>query len=230
MSETEGSRIQDAIEAIQRDASKEEVDSALRTIEPEVTQIAQRVCTHRRVAGNLEHDLTGEALGLIWKGLKRFDADKAPFQAWAYRVLMNALKDMWRRKRKAPLSLKDESITLPPDRQPDHRGLVAKALDWTAPFSEDDLARIEAWKTRDRLRLLAVSRLWRKIPESAWEDWCRESNVEAPFPPTECVPEDNPEWMKLLAKAIGENFGAFKRHWHRKRKHLGLLDFVKGLR
>jgi len=103
-------------------------------------------------------------------------------------------------------------------------------MDRNAPFCDRDLQEIEAWPVRDRLRVLVIAGLWRKVPEHLWVGWCEEEGLSQPFPDEIGEPATTQDGIAWVAAELGESLEAAKQHWYRKRKLLRNLEYVRELR
>lgn len=229
------------IEAIRSNTDASAVDAAVRALEPYVRETARRVCCYHAVPKQLANDFVDDAPSGMLAPRKRqdqavaarvvlYDPASGSFAGWLWTTLGHLLVD---EVRKAARKNKHEqaSAELGRDQAQESSSVFeSTSAEITTPFGGADLERISAWRVRDRLRLLACSELWPKVPLSLWEGWCHEADVPAPFPPTQNNFEHWDDWLAALADAMHESRAAIRQHWYRKRKLLAELDYVRELR
>lgn len=81
-------------------------------------------------------DAAQEALIRALKGLKSYNGD-AKFQTWLYRIVVNACRDMLRRRGRRREMVLDEAVLLRPDPQPDLFDAEQQCAVWRAVQSLD---------------------------------------------------------------------------------------------
>jgi hypothetical protein len=235
------------VAAIQKVADQESLDAAIGALRPLIEQTATRVCVRRRVGRQVQLDFAENALAAVVgpretadgaavsARIHTYDAEEGPFPGWLWRVLdrllMDVLKSRRRRGKHEALATDSGDKGGMMERQPDLATSDLDArMDHNAPFGEMDLQEIEAWPVRDRLRVLVVARLWRKVPEHLWVGWCEEEGLSQPFPDNPEEPATMQHRIASLAAEIGESPEAAKQHWYRKRDLLEMLNYVRELR
>src|SRR5262249_35009493 len=104
-------------------------------------------------------------------------------------------------------------------------------------FSPADLDRIGRWNAADRVELLCLAGLWRKVTEKIWELWLTEYEARRrvvlvrPFPPPWFVSyHDPPSRTRVLAPALSRaNRNTLTQRWWRGQHRLGELHFIQSL-
>ncbi len=173
MAESEGPHLAALVRSIQSNSPSEGVNDAMRNLEPFIRQTARRVSLYLRVCLQLENDLVAGAPSIVWEKIQNFDESRGDFPGWVWTLLENRLRDERKRVRRIEARMRRPSI----DDDPDPVGAIeAKAsvdpvsrLDREAEFGLPDLNVIEGWPVRDRLRMLAGAKLWRKLPTATWK-------------------------------------------------------------
>ena len=121
--------------------------------------------------------------------IAEYDPAAGPLAGWLWTVLDNLWKDQLRSaSRRHPR----EQELIPSKRgtnpwqtveDPD-QDQPSDELDRTTPFNDRDRAEIAEWPVLDRVLVLTVFDLWRKIASDTWELWCVEAGLPLPFPPS----------------------------------------------
>ncbi len=201
-------------------------EQARRELVPVILRIALRVGAG---AGQVGRDLRDEAISHVLSHLDRFTATERCFVVWCRRVLTNRLIDLLRR------AAARRAVALSPEGREDPSaalGLRARevAADLAAPFSAADLARVCAWKPLDRLLLLSLGLLWRKVPDPVWQRTVRACGLQPPFPPAGFGDGDTrDERGRVLAAGLGWKPNRLAQRALRGRRLLRALDFVRQL-
>ncbi|HUY34243.1 MAG TPA: hypothetical protein VMV69_15965 [Pirellulales bacterium] len=235
------------VAAIQGGAEQESLDAAIAALQPLIEQTATRVCVRRRVGRQVQLDFVESALtaivapretkegGRLPERIHKYDAETGSFPGWLWKALDRLLLDVTKSRRRR--AKHEASATDSGDdggmmeRRPDPATSDLDAgFDRNAPFGDRDLREIEAWPVRDRLRVLVISRLWRKVPEHLWIGWCEEEGMSQPFPDDPEEPATIQDSIFSCAAELGESPEATKQHWYRKRGLLRNLDYVRELR
>lgn len=228
------------VEIIQSSADASAHDDALRTIEPFVSEMARRVCCFRRASRQLSRDFVdgslssifgprGESAGDAAPRIARYRPSDGPFAGWLWTALDHLLVDEMRaaaRRNKHELA----SAALNATRSSGYDAGFASDQATSEPFSAKDLEKIGAWRPLDRIRLLSVARLWRKVPADTWAAWCSEVDLLLEFAPLHQEEQPLEHWLASVADAMQESRAAFRQHWYRKRKLLEELDYVREIR
>jgi DNA-directed RNA polymerase specialized sigma24 family protein len=212
-----------AQDARQPEALREQARRGLALV---IHHIARRVGAG---AGQAGQDLRDEALSHVLRHIGRFNAAGGRFVAWCRRVLTNRLIDLLRRAE----SRRAEALR-PEAREDRSAGLRLRAFEVTAdlaaPFSPADLARVCAWAPLDRVVLLSLGLLWRKVPGDVWERTVRACGLEPPFPPGGFGEWDTREERgRILASALGWTPNRLAQRVSRGRRLLRALDFVRDM-
>lgn len=193
-----------------------DADHAMRELVPEIHRIAKRVLV--RLGGScIDFDVLGSP-SIIWQKLPAFDASRGAFADWASTVLRNHVID---ELRKSPRKATIESTGLPSKHE-----RIEDTIDWRSSFGDEDLSQIASWPLRDRIVLLLTSRLWHKVPDETWKDWCVELSID--HQPTD-VPSSFDDWLDSIAGVVGSTKNATKQFWYRRRDRLKRLTFIRGL-
>ena len=170
-------------------------DAAMRKLNLVIQRLARGVACSLMVPKQMRSDLVAEASSHVWQHLATFNGqDGKAFAPWCRRMLRNLLIDRLRAAGRQPSSNETDlhvSVDALPEAASLGNGQIASVLDQTLdrqhPFGMDDLSRIRGWKLRDRLVLLVLANLWRKIPADEWRQWVEEFGLVAPFPPNGCT-------------------------------------------
>jgi DNA-directed RNA polymerase specialized sigma24 family protein len=206
-------------------------DRAARDLQPFLVEMARRIAGRwNRWGADVIDELVSHA------ALKNLKIEPRPrqFEPWCYTVMKNRFRDWVRHNRHDPLNhLAPETFVA--DNQPDpglahFQSELEYALDRQAPFSPRDLARIGAWKPQQRLVLLCLSLLWRKVPPDVWRQWADQCGLGPGFPPPEFEDHLGPhERTTALAGLMGLQRNTLYKIWTRNRGELGALDYLKAL-
>ncbi len=214
--------------ALTRDTSLPEGlrEQARRELVPVIRRIASRVGAD---AGQAGRDLRDEAISHVLRRLHGFDPAAGPFAAWCRRVLTNRLIDLLRRA-----AARRAEVLRPEGREDPSAGLGLRAFevaaDLAAPFSAADVARVCAWKPFDRLVLLSLGLLWRKLPDPVWRQTVRACGLQPPFPPAGFGEGDTrDERSRILAVALGWGPNRLAQRVSRGRRLLRALNFVQDM-
>ncbi|HYT95054.1 MAG TPA: sigma factor [Gemmataceae bacterium] len=201
-------------------------EQARRSLVPVIRRIACRVAAD---AGQAGRDLLDEAISHVLCRLDHFKTTQGHFVGWCRRVLTNRLIDLIRRDER------HRADQLHPEGREDvSAGLDLRAFevaaDLEAPFSAADLARICAWKPADRLVLLSLGLLWRKVPAVTWWQTVAACGLRSPFPLAGFGEGDTREERgDVLAAALGWTRNRLSTRMSRGRHLLGDLDFVRDI-
>jgi DNA-directed RNA polymerase specialized sigma24 family protein len=211
-------------------------------VAPLIERIARRVA---QGAGKSDREeFIEEALSLVLAPRSKsppriglYRPEEGAFEVWLHRVLINC----WRSRRRGDRRRGRELINAAAvPARPD-----SGAEDWPAdgaalegPFSEADLARLASWGDRYRVEVLCLAGLWVKVPDQLWESWLRSyeaagrKSLPRPFPPDEFLNLDDPGRRTVpLARLLGYGrANSLSVRWHRGRKRLEVLDFIRHLR
>jgi DNA-directed RNA polymerase specialized sigma24 family protein len=211
-----------------RDVNLPEVlrEQARRELVPVIGRIASRIGAD---AGQAGRDLRDDAVCHVLGRLDRFTATERCFVAWCRRVLANRLIDLLRRA-----AARRAEVLYPEAREDPSAGLGLRAFevaaDLAAPFSAADLARVRAWGPLDRVVLLSLGLLWRKVPDEEWRRTVRACGLQPPFPPAGFGEGDTrDERGRALAAALGWKPNRLAQRASRGRRLLRALDFVRDM-
>ena len=203
--------------AIQAGADQAAVDAAVRALQPLIEQTAERVCRRRRVSKQIRLDFVDEAVafvlaipreskrdGVLRPPIANYNSASGSFPAWLRTVLDHRLSDILRsagRRAENERTMvaqqgKPGFIKSSPELGPHHTGAE---LDRTSAFNDSDLEKIVAWPVLDRILVLVVFELWRKIPKKLWRNWCMNAKLPTPFPPEDAVGLDRSKWINRIA-------------------------------
>lgn len=230
------------------DRSSEGCDEYLNTLSSLLRRLAPMLVARW---GQLGRDLIDEAPGRVWELIERgkFDPCRAEsFKNWCCTVLRNLLYQMGRREKRrrgheiTASTLEQNADTvygildeLEATENTDSGIHEIEAEDFlTASFSEADAARIRDWDMLDRIILLCLAGLWRKVPVVQWASWCdavaRERKLTAPLPPDELLEcETREQRLPVLASALDMRRNTLAQRWKRRKQLLHELDCVEDL-
>lgn len=229
------------VEIIRSRTDASEINAAVLAIEPFVRRTALRVAHRRcRTLRQVTNDFVDDALAAMLAPRKARDGAPrpprvaeyrdldGPFSGWLWTALDHLLID---KLRAVTRQSKHESAAFAA-RSPDRLGgnLFRTIRGEQESFSTRDLKLIGSWPVLDRIRLLSIGQLWSKVPADFWKDWCEQEGIEMPFPPPRGDDEPFEHWLAVLASETQQTAAALKQHWHRKRKLLADLDYVRELR
>jgi DNA-directed RNA polymerase specialized sigma24 family protein len=201
-------------------------EQARKALVPVIRGVARGVAGDTTQAGR---DLQDEAVSHVLRRLDRFTPVGGRFVRWCRRVLTNRLIDLIRRAEAR------RAEGLPPEgREDPSAGLDLRAFevaaDLAAPFSEADLARVCAWRPQERLVLLSLGLLWRKVPAEVWGRTVTACGLQPPFPPAGFGEGDTREERgRILAEALGWKPNRLSQRVSRGRGLVRALDFVHEL-
>jgi DNA-directed RNA polymerase specialized sigma24 family protein len=163
----------------------------------------------------------------------QYRAEAGPLEPWLRELLKNGWRDKCRaRARGLPVYSDMCDAQAPP------------VLDWPDEpeefiriFSPGDLERIGLWKAAQRVELLCLAGLWRKVTDRLWESSLLEYEAKRgltlprPIPPPSFVLHGDPKSRtQLLARALFlPTTNLLSQHWNRWQHRLGELDFVREL-
>ncbi len=219
-------------------------NAAYEKLMPTVEKIAKRVLQHFGWSNDQE-DLLNEGLMHVRLQVQegKFDRTRSNFTIWCKTVLTNFICDQIRKQKRHQhrfISLhslsdkdkdSDEQQRLrfdPPDRiRNDLENLIRNEM-----LSESDLMKIRRWKPLShRVIILVLADLWPKIPETEWQQWVNELDWPSPFPPQQMQYLNEPtERAAALAETLGMKRNTIDQIWHRKKRWLIDLDYIRMLR
>lgn len=205
-------------------------EQARQALEPLIRRTARRVAAR---AGQAGQDLIDESVSHVLhpRRITQWAEDRKPFESWCFYVLRHHLIDLVRQRNR-----QRENMTSTLKEPADPRGAhgvsaVEIELDLGTPFSPPDVARVRVWKAIDRIVLLCLAGLWRKVPAALWRKSAVECGLALPFPPPgfgRC--QDREERNEMLARAMGWRRNTLAQRWCRRRHLLDDLDFVHEVR
>jgi DNA-directed RNA polymerase specialized sigma24 family protein len=201
-------------------------EQARRALAPVILHIAWKVAAKARQPGR---DLLDEAVSHVLHRLDRFSVASGCFVPWCRRVLTNRLTDLVRRAgvRRAEVLHAEERED--PSADASLRAFEV-AADLAAPFSAADLARVCDWTQEDRVVLLSLGLLWRKVPAEVWRRTVTACGLEPPFPPPGFGEGDTREERgRVLARALGWTRNRVSQRLSRGRRLLRALEFVRDI-
>jgi DNA-directed RNA polymerase specialized sigma24 family protein len=236
------------IAAIQIGDDAKLVDAAVRSLQPLIEEIAERVCRRRMVKVQVRLDFVAASLAEIVVARKsrddpprppriaEFNPVSGPFQAWLWTVLDNRLKDELRARRRReaheqqPVSV-DDGLDPTVNIVDRRRDKPSDVVDRTESFTSHDRKQIDSWPVLDRVLLLTVYDLWRKIPHASWELWCKEAGLPHPFPEEPAIPRDRGEWINLIAEILPASPHALQNRIRRRLEQLRRepLEYIQGI-
>ncbi len=198
-SSEEWSEAPDGLARLAAAGSTEEVrQRAFRALLPVIHRTAHRLAL--RFTGQQRRDLLDNAEGDVWEALGR-GAPQGPFEAWCYTVLRNRHLDNLRQEQReqrhalAAAHQRREAVDL--------RHALERAWARDEPLGELDLRAVGAWSLRERLVLLCLSGLWRKVPPVLWGEWVDEHRRWHGTPPSGLFPPDELGDSEQLAERNG---------------------------
>ena len=239
---------EDHAAAIQSGKDQSAAEEAMCALQPLVEQTAQRVCRCRMVSKQIREDFVAGAAAFVWHGLEMgkdsvrrppiasYDPSRGRFPAWLWTVLDRCLIDFLRseapRRNNCGRTItveegdSDPILNEPSPAPPD----PADEMDRTSPFmSDSDIDRIKNWPILDRILVLVVLGLWRKIPRDLWCEWCKEAGFSAPFPQNEEEHLTRGEWINIIAELLSSTRNALQNRLRRRLKKLKVnpLDCIR---
>ncbi len=195
----------DDLAAIACDASRpaEQQYRAFQELRPAIARVVGRLAA--RFAGVSSDATVDEALGEVWLARQNFTPGR-PFEPWCYGVLRNSLLQQCRSRRRERSHRADVAVeTVAVEMQ----RALERALDGDSPLPPGDLAAVREWPVAQRLAVLALSGLSRRVPGNEWLTWVgeyeatHERTLPEPFPPEafgEC--ESRAERNAILCEAM----------------------------
>jgi hypothetical protein len=233
---------------IRAEANSSSVDAAILALSPLIEETALRVCRRRMVREQLRRDfIAGSVSALVAPresrdGTRRpprisdFDSAEGPFTAWLFAVLDNLLKDLLRTTARRGMR---ETVFSTISDSPDIIEFSAHSkhmdpgviLDRTSPFTKRDLERLETWPALDRILVLAVFQLDKKISLPTWDSWCQQAELPTPFPPEHTIPHERGEWINLIAELLVASPNALQNRIRRRLEQLRTdpLDYIRDI-
>jgi RNA polymerase sigma factor (sigma-70 family) len=222
----------DDLAAIARNSSpgEERHDRAVRDLEPTIRRVARRLVA--RFVGSSPADLLEEALGRVWEALGGYEPGNS-FEAWCYGVLRNHLLARFRQQQRERAHRSDATVET---QAVELQRALEKALDGETNLSEADLQVVRGWASGQRLAVLALCGLWRRVPGTEWSAWVEEyrtdhqSTLPDPFPPAsleECA--DLSERMTVLCDAVKVPRNTLSVWLYRRKPMLRELQYVRDL-
>lgn len=195
-------------------------------------------------------DLLDDALSEIWLRIERDCCDpsrgEAQVRAWCCTVLRNLLYSLGRNVRRMSRVVTIESVlsgdgecgvfaSVASDDVSSPTVQVEQADFLTTTFSQQDLATVASWDLSDRIELLCLSGLWRKVPAALWRDWVLElraaRGTPAVLPAREVLNEATSQGrMSPLAKALDVSSNTLSQRWCRKRGYVEQLHCIADLK
>lgn len=211
------------VATIQAGTDSAAVDAAIGALKLLIENTAERVCRRLVVANQIRVDFVGDAVafvlvvprrsredGSLRPPIMKYDSASGKFPAWLRRVLENRLKDVCEAANR--LAAHEQSMVADKEQLSFADRIAAPRLqsvdddlDRTTPFSVHDFNHIAAWNVRDRILVLVVLDLWRKIPPAIWTEWCSEAELPIPFPPEPERQRERSEWISLIAEIRSES-------------------------
>ncbi len=184
-------------------------------------------------------DVVQDAMVKVLQGAYNPSAG-SPFVGWARRVLKNALLDLVKKRRR---ELSWEQLATGGGRKHDDGGSAphldphdpapgpAETAARNEPFCQHDLEVLASVPVRDRIILLVLAGMHRKVPAVVWAQWCSEAKLPASFPPPHL---DHPGWEHGRATALAQELGVspavVHAVWSRKKRYLLQLKAIQELR
>jgi len=236
------------VATIQAGTDAAEVDAAVRCLGLLIEETAERVCRRRMVRKQIRVDFVANSLAEIVAPrashdeaaprprIAEYNPATGPLPAWLWTVLDNLLKDVLRAAvrratREQPIVCRDGEPDIAErvvDSTP-HR--AADELDRMAPFADQDLEQIAAWPVLDRILVLVVFGLWRKIPTNAWRGWCSDAGLPNPFPPETQGERKRGEWISFVAESLSASPNALQNRLRRRLEKLKYepLEYIRGI-
>lgn len=240
---------EDHVAAIQSGTDEAVVDTAVRALQSLIEQTAERVCRRRMVSKQVRMDFVDEAVpfvvtipreskkdGVLRPPISTYDPASGSFPAWLWTMLDRRLTDIrrsaGRRAAHEQTMVAQEGepgfIESTPDPRP-HR--AADNMDRTTPFCDCDFQQIAAWPVLDRILVLVVFELWRKVSVGVWSEWCSEAGLPNALPQDAEDRRERGEWISHIAELLSASPNALQNRLRRRLKKLEdePLDYIRGI-
>jgi DNA-directed RNA polymerase specialized sigma24 family protein len=222
----------DELAAIARDGSRPEVErnQALAQLLPTIRRVAQRVAA--RFAGMWSEEVMDEAPGRVCLALDGYEPGNS-FEAWCYGVLRNHVRSELRRHHRERARLGNVAGVA---QAVDLQRALQRALDQQNNLSEADLDLVRGWRVAQRLAVMALTGLWRHVPDSIWANWLQEFStvhqreLPDPFPPVLLGEYDSlAERNAILCEAMNVSRNTLSVWLYRCKPILSELQYVRDL-
>jgi DNA-directed RNA polymerase specialized sigma24 family protein len=159
--------------------------------------------------------------------------ETGPLEPWLRELLKNGWRDKCRAAARR-LYLYSETFDAP---APPVLYWPSEPEELIRVFLPADLERIGRWKAAQRVELLCLAGLWRKVTKMIWESFLvdyensRGLELGRPMPPPSFLRHDDPQSrMQVLARALClPRANLLSQHWKRWQHLLGELEFIRGL-
>lgn len=224
------------------------VDVAVRALSPLIEETAERVCRRRMVAKQIRVDFVANSLAEILAPresrdnqsrpprIAEYNPATGPLPAWLWTVLDNLLKDVLRATgrraaREQPIVGRDGEPDIAERAAEPTPHRASDDLDRMAPFADQDVEQIAAWPVLDRILVLVVFGLWRKIPTDIWSGWCSDAGLPNPFPPEPDSERERGELINLIAELLTASPNALQNRLRRRLEKLKdePLVYIQGI-
>jgi hypothetical protein len=190
-----------------------------------IEQIARQIIVRKGLHpwGKLARCLMEDCVAHVYMAIleKKYDPTKGKIIPWIRKVLINCLIDCIR-------SHEDDEQLGIIENYPDPS---AKVHIFHEPFSPHDLEEVRRWQPlRDRVLILVLAGLWRKVPSKEWRCWVETCGWPWPFPPeTVCRCDEPRQRITPLAQAVNMRANTLTQIWHRKKSWLKNLKCIQEL-
>ena len=219
------------------------------TVENIIAEIGKHERRIRAQWGQIGSDALDNALWHLSRGVIRgdYDPSKGTLSQWCrtvlYRYLYSTGRKARRQQRWERLSstIHEDHVALTPFLDAESSEDVflevnkRELADFDAqPFSTMDQARVESWPLFDRVFVLSMSGLWRKVSCECWSEWTLVLESKRPLllpaPPMELYTCESPQQRTpIVASTFKMTRNNVSQRWHRKRALLEQLDCIKSL-
>lgn len=168
----------------------------------------------------------------LWENLTRrnnYDPSR-PFEPWCYQTVQNAARDLWRDERKHRRVMRsvnprpDDETRNPLVEAPDpttveeHSPGRPPCVDLEEPFTPEDLTALRNWPLEDRVLVLAVFDLYRKVPPCDWKGWLEELGFDEQNDFTaEIRGAESHKRLALVGALLGLSANTAQQRWARRR-------------
>lgn len=194
------SELATGVEASRKDDIWRALDAPVRKL---AVAIARRLSSKKSDSEFVAQDAVVHVYEKLVAG--KWDSQQGAFRPWLNTVIGNYIRSGNRKKTR-------EKSNVEPTEAEEFRDEI---LELTR-LQEGDYIEIAAWKRRERLVLLSLSGVWRRVDQQRWCQWCEEMDVDIDWPPNFATATDKIELFKKVSSWLRMSRNFVSQEWHRK--------------